>query len=163
MQFRFQRSRPGRKRVGYSWEKKKRGRPYCHPRPPLNLDDTVHVFADTRVQLISEIVAAHWGGGLRATPSHYDAWFRLPLFDALQELIINSPFVPGHHKLPASAYSTSPISSSRMLQIWNGYTATSCHLWPIAEHHRCPPICSRRWATLELTFPSFGSALQPLT
>ncbi|CAO2174710.1 unnamed protein product [Urochloa humidicola] len=99
---------------------------------PLNLDDGLrfYYFNDERIQVISEILAAHRGPtsrlALRFLPlnssnaSIYDAWFRLPQLDALQELVLHFPLVSDNHELPASALRFA--SSHRVLDI------SSCNL-----------------------------------
>jgi hypothetical protein len=98
---------------------------------PLNLDDGLQLYYDDdlRVQVVSQILAAHGGPtrrlAFRSLPLHtnasiYDAWFRLPQLDALQELVLHFPLVSGYHELPASALRFA--SSLRVLDI------SSCNL-----------------------------------
>ncbi|RLN23699.1 hypothetical protein C2845_PM07G00890 [Panicum miliaceum] len=93
---------------------------------PLNLDDGLQLYYDDddRVQVVSQILAAHGGStrrlAFRSLPLHsnasvYDAWFRLPQLDALQELVLHFPLVTGYHELPASALRFA--SSLRVLDI----------------------------------------------
>ncbi|CAO2199133.1 unnamed protein product [Urochloa humidicola] len=99
---------------------------------PLNLDDGLrfYYFSDERIQVISEILAAHRGPTRRlafrflplnsSTASIYDAWFLLPQLDALQELVLHFALVSDNHELPASALRFA--SSLRVLDI------SSCNL-----------------------------------
>ncbi|CAO2185793.1 unnamed protein product [Urochloa humidicola] len=99
---------------------------------PLNLDDGLrfYYFSDERIQVISEILAAHRGPTRRlafrflplnsSNASIYDAWFRLPQLDALQELDLHFALVSDNHELPASALRFA--SSLRVLDI------SSCNL-----------------------------------
>ncbi|CAO2208901.1 unnamed protein product [Urochloa humidicola] len=112
---------------------------------PLNLDDGLRFYYDDRerIQVVSEIFAAHRGPTRRlvfrslplnsSNASIYDAWFRLPQLDALQELVLHFPLVSGYHELPASALRFA--SSLRVLDIsscnlpaagWGGSLAFPC-------------------------------------
>ncbi|TVU44136.1 hypothetical protein EJB05_03569 [Eragrostis curvula] len=81
---------------------------------PLNLDDPLPNVADDdlRVQRISQILSAHPGPTRRVAfrslrlglnVLHYDAWFRLPLLDAIQELVLCFRVDVGYPRLPVSA------------------------------------------------------------
>ncbi|CAL4951772.1 unnamed protein product [Urochloa decumbens] len=112
---------------------------------PLNLDDALRFFYSygERIQVISKILAAHRGPTRRlafrslrpnsSDASMYDAWFRLPQLDALQELVLHFPLVYGYHELPASALRFA--SSLRVLDVsycnlpaagWGGSSAFPC-------------------------------------
>ena len=93
---------------------------------PLNLDDGLrrHPNDDLRVQVVSQILDAHGGPTRRlafrciplySNASIYDAWFRLPQHDGLQELVLDFTLVGGYHDLPASALRFA--SSLRVLYI----------------------------------------------
>ncbi|GJN22794.1 hypothetical protein PR202_gb10393 [Eleusine coracana subsp. coracana] len=103
---------------------------------PLNLDDPLYpvIVEGRRLQLISEIVAAHPGPTrriafrslpLRRNILHYDTWFHLPLLDDLKELVLHFPFVYGCHgqELPTSALR---FTSLRVLDINNCNFPAGC-------------------------------------
>ncbi|OEL15456.1 hypothetical protein BAE44_0023524 [Dichanthelium oligosanthes] len=82
---------------------------------PLNLDDglkSVVDFTYQRIQVISQILAAHPGPARRLANRSldlapnirlYDDWLRLPTFDALQHLVLHFPLTRFPVELPASA------------------------------------------------------------
>ncbi|KAG2556386.1 hypothetical protein PVAP13_8NG078100 [Panicum virgatum] len=104
---------------------------------PLNFDDGLKSvdFSYQHIQVISQILAAHPGPARRLATrsldlgrniSLYDHWFRLPAFDALQDLLLHFPLTPCacHTELPASALR---FASLRLLDLKNcSFPASSC-------------------------------------
>ncbi|KAL6636583.1 hypothetical protein ACP70R_024155 [Stipagrostis hirtigluma subsp. patula] len=102
---------------------------------PLNLDDPLsnEIEDSRRIDVVSRILAAHRAPArrlaLRLLPLDsngpcFDAWLRLPLLDALQELLLHFPFFPGDRALPASALRFA--ASLRVLDLTNCDLPAGC-------------------------------------
>ncbi|GJN22706.1 hypothetical protein PR202_gb10301 [Eleusine coracana subsp. coracana] len=101
---------------------------------PLNLDDRLQfMYTDSeRLQVISKILDIHGGPTRRLafrslrTPSsirHYDDLLSLPIFDALEELVLHFPVAAEHPKMPAS---TLRFANLRVMDISNCSFPDSC-------------------------------------
>ncbi|PVH35756.1 hypothetical protein PAHAL_7G265800 [Panicum hallii] len=94
---------------------------------PRNLDDRLRfIYPDReRLQVISQIIDAHPGPVRRLAVRsfissyvrRYNDWFPLPMFDALQDLVLHFPYTPDRlHRMPATALR---FSCLRVLDIDN--------------------------------------------